>query len=89
MCSSRQLAVNAHGGVAALPVEAAVKEPNAGQGDVVDGAVDDIDGGAEDGVGGANDEGGKGNEEGRRSNCLCRHHCWTFSATLKKVGARS
>lgn len=43
-------------------VEAAVKEPDVGGGDIVDGAAEDVDGGAKDGVGGAHCGGGNWGE---------------------------
>ena len=56
-------------------MEVAVKEPDVGQGDVVDGAANEVDGGAEDGVGGADYGGGKGNEEGGGTQCLATSNC--------------
>lgn len=43
-------------------MEAAVKEPDVGGGDIVDGAAEDVDGGAKDGVGGAHCGGGNWGE---------------------------
>lgn len=43
-------------------MEAAVEEPDAGGGDVVEGAAEEVDGGAEDGVGGSHGGGRDGRE---------------------------